>query len=277
MSSALRALAASALLVGRCSAQGVNSADLKYLLCPVCHEVAKVLYRSVTEKRKAGEPTNEDVLYDLTSAVCDMAQEEGKWIRSVDYFLSEDERTFKLKVHDERGRCGKECLTVGRACSQLVDAADTEIAEALYTEGLQRADFTHKLCNQLTSACSTVRKPIPNPAGRGAEPFTALTEAEQREELMAQMQQQMGAGGYGADGMMGMDPEMMGGMGDMGMDMGMDDGGYDGWDDEPAFAPAAPPSPLQRLETWVGDSISDASSYVKGMFGGKDSTSKTEV
>jgi hypothetical protein len=179
------------LVVGAADAQVIHDGDVKYLLCPVCQEVARMLFDLVTDARAAGMDVTEEALIDLAASVCDPLAEAGMWLRSVDYALSTDQKSFELTVHERRGRCGSECLTTARTCASLIEGVDTEVAEALYSRKLTLQSFSRELCHELTSACSQLR-PIKKPEGRGAEQFRPLSDSELEAEMMAEYQRAYG-------------------------------------------------------------------------------------
>jgi hypothetical protein len=245
MMAAPRVVFAGLLLAYGARGQAVNDGDVKYLACPVCREVAMTMTRMVGEVQEMGYPLTEEMLVELSTVVCDLNSPAGAWIQSVDYFLSSDKRSFQLKVHEQRGRCGAECLTVARTCAAVVEPVVTEIAEALYAADSD--DFVREMCEDITSACSS-RKAIKKPEGRGSEPFTPLSEAELQAELMAHEAYE---DEYGDDYEEGPPHD--------------EDGNYEdgNWMDQMPLAD----SPLARLETWAYNLYTNSSSWMRSKLG----------
>ncbi|KAJ1626169.1 hypothetical protein T492DRAFT_1034585 [Pavlovales sp. CCMP2436] len=238
MSPRLALLACGLLLT--CGARGqaaVNEGDVKYLTCVVCREAAMTMSRMVGEVQQMGYPLSEENLVELAAAVCDLNSEAGQWIRSADYFLSSDSRSFKIKINEQRGKCGAECLTVQRACSAVIEPVISEIAEALYAG--DSADIVKEMCDEITSACSS-RKAIKTPEGRGSEIFTPLSDEELQAEYEAMAQYEYG-----------------------------DEGEEEGppHDQEEEWMNHFADSPLARLETWAYDLYTNSSSWVRSKLG----------
>lgn len=251
-------LAVLAALAASAGAQSVIEGDLKYLICPVCQKVAGVLVHTLNDARKAGMDIQEEAVAQLVGATCDVRGPIGGWLRSADYRLSDDQKSFEIDLHDTIGRCGSECVTMARACSQLLDAGE-EIVEALMHAEWEPEEFAVELCQELTSAC-TKRKAIKNPKGRGREQFEPLSE----EEMMAEYESQYG------------DEEDM-----------LDGEDYpDGYDEEMGMGGLPMrivDSPLARLENWLWDKYVSVTSWL-GLSGGaspsstkKRPSTKTEV
>jgi len=215
----------------------VNDADVKYLACPVCEKVAEMLAVTVSDARSAGMQVTEEALLELVSASCDVSGDFGTWLRSADYRLSDDATSFVIDIYEARGRCGAECLTMGRACAKLIEPAMVEITEALFSRDWTAEEFSHELCDEITSVCAQ-RRPIKNPAGRGSEPFMPMSE----EELMAE---------YGDDD---------------GLDGDGEAEHMDEWDGTMPPMPMVD-SPLARLEGWLYAKYENATSWLRALLG----------
>jgi len=55
-------------------------------------------------------------------------------VLSLRYDMVEQDRTVALKRMTARGECGIECATAAAACQAVLDAVDTELAEALFRD-----------------------------------------------------------------------------------------------------------------------------------------------
>lgn len=58
------------------------------------------------------------------------------------------------------GDCRSECRTVARACIDLMEDIDMELAEELF-KGTKRAAITSKMCYSVTEACNRKTPPVP--------------------------------------------------------------------------------------------------------------------
>jgi len=113
-----------------------NKADLKYIGCAVCEEVAKTVHRTVSDMRKAlpeGRKLKEIDIIEKLESVCHPEEEAGQWTSHFD-LVSED-GLLKLKDMGARGKCKAECQTIARSCDNILGEHDTDVAEALYKRG----------------------------------------------------------------------------------------------------------------------------------------------
>ena len=174
-----------------------RKADVPLVICGVCKLLAPVLQDLVQLKRdqlprykRLEEATVQDL---VETKVCDPTAPEGVWVTGVD--LVEDELEGELAVKDMGGpgQCGTECQTVARACREILDDHDIEVAELLWKGA--GADFEETLCGEeLSGACSN--KPPSLPAGRPVgEPWEAKSEEDLKmEQLLASMKGMPGMG-----------------------------------------------------------------------------------
>lgn len=70
-----------------------------------------------------------DVL-ELVERLSNPAKDDGDWISKID--LVESGSTLKVVEMEDVGKCGVECKTVQRAAEQIVEYADTDLAELLW-------------------------------------------------------------------------------------------------------------------------------------------------
>lgn len=214
-------------------AQAVIEDDVKYLACPVCEKVAEMLSATVGDARAAGMDVQEEAVAALVSNMCEVEGDVGGvWLRSSDYRLSDDSKSFIVDVHDRPGRCGSECLTMSKACSGLLRDGGEDIVDALLHAEGSPDEFVREVCQEITGAC-TKRRAITDPAGRGEEAFEPMSDEELRAEYEA---------------------------------MAGDDSYEDGYD-EGEWGGGMPPmpivdSPLARLENWLWDKYVQAASWV---------------
>ena len=69
-------------------------------------------------------------MIELVERLSNPAKEEGEWVSKLD--LVESGAVLKVVEQEEVGKCGTECKTVQRAAEQIVEYADTDMAERLW-------------------------------------------------------------------------------------------------------------------------------------------------
>mmetsp|Transcript_39382 Transcript_39382/g.100624 ORF Transcript_39382/g.100624 Transcript_39382/m.100624 type:complete len:319 (+) Transcript_39382:96-1052(+) len=168
-------------------------ADVKHIDCAVCGEVAKVVHRAVSAMRKelaAGKKLKEEAIIDKLETVCDPEDELGDWITHFD-IVQEDEKLL-LKDMGATGDCHRECRTIARACDNVFNDHDTDIAEALYKEEhMKRAELQQLLCYDLQRVCPEKKTAI-----KGSRPHDEVWAEVDPEKLKIQkMMKEMEAAG----------------------------------------------------------------------------------
>uniref|UniRef100_A0A3Q7H7T4 Uncharacterized protein n=1 Tax=Solanum lycopersicum TaxID=4081 RepID=A0A3Q7H7T4_SOLLC len=103
----------------------------------------------------------------------------------------------QLVEQDSEGQCNSECKTIERACQDVMDYSDTDVAEYLYKSKSDLDSLKSFLCKDLTKVCSKAPPPVPKNRVPG-EPFVAKSSKEaEMEKLMRSMQGMPGAPGKG--------------------------------------------------------------------------------
>ncbi|GAX82084.1 hypothetical protein CEUSTIGMA_g9512.t1 [Chlamydomonas eustigma] len=152
--------------------------DLKYIICGTCEGIAKQAVLSVKRNKSEETPIKKyresDVL-DMLEEICDPDTAAGEWITNID--LQETGDRLQLVEMPQSGKCRRECRTIARACSDIMEDADiTELSEGLW-HGFSRGDTSKLLCKELTSSCKRKIPPLPKDRPVGEE-FQPLTEDE---------------------------------------------------------------------------------------------------
>jgi hypothetical protein len=102
-------------------------ADLKPIKCAVCELAAHQMYEQQIAKRLLnGKLKGEEEVEQIVENICDPKKEEGKWVASVD--LTYDAKLEEVLVVGKGGvgQCKRECQTVAKACSLLMDDIDVD-------------------------------------------------------------------------------------------------------------------------------------------------------
>ena len=92
------------------------------------------------------------------------------------------------------GFCGSECRTIARACTDLLEEFEYELAEALFKGVLERSALTQKFCRESSKACTSTPPPLPADRPEGP-PFIPMTEGDYKMAKMMQQMKEMGLGG----------------------------------------------------------------------------------
>ncbi|XP_047254539.1 uncharacterized protein LOC107843353 isoform X2 [Capsicum annuum] len=192
-----------------CSKKAVGVArkeDIPYIKCQVCEKLAYQLYHHVQNKQDEISPKkiSEYQIIEISENVCNLKKLEADWILKIDIVEQGDrlERGFlfdianvQLVEQDSEGQCNSECKTVERACQDVMDYSDTDVAEYLYKTKPDLDSLKSFLCKDLTKACSKAPPPVPKNRAPG-EPFIAKSSKEaEMEKLMRSMQDMPGAPG----------------------------------------------------------------------------------
>jgi len=157
--------------------------------------------------------------------MCDPEAEAGEWITRMD--VVEDGSKLKLVDQGSPGKCGSECRTIARACSDILGNSDTDLGEAMYRRavqasggGVSRGWLEPYLCHTVSKACAAPAPPVPATRAKGPK-FEAKTQQEvEMDKLMRTM-----AGVPGMPGMSMYSRDDLAGMSEgMGEDNDEDDG-----------------------------------------------------
>ena len=185
--------------------------DLKYIACPICNAVVDAIYDKVSgmyelEPKRAAARRISDVRHqrdeyaELLRAVelivehtCIADHKYGKWIQELDV-RETDTGSLALQKMNETGKCGRECRTIEKACTEYVDgldANDVTLGDAVFdavVRGDNREQATESVC-QTVGSMPCARQPSAVAfakylARRVDEPFQRKTHDErQREEV----------------------------------------------------------------------------------------------
>ncbi|KAK4342463.1 hypothetical protein RND71_038279 [Anisodus tanguticus] len=186
------------LPIVQCSKKAVGVArkeDIPYIKCEVCEKLAYQLYHQVQNKQSEISPKKilEYQIIEISENVCNLKKQEADWILKID--IVEQGDRLELVEQDSEGQCNSECKTIERACQDVMDYSDTDVAEYLYNNKPDLDSLKSFLCKDLTKACSKAPPPVPKNRAPG-EPFVAKSSKEaEMEKLMRSMQGMPGAPG----------------------------------------------------------------------------------
>ncbi|GBG70731.1 hypothetical protein CBR_g8029 [Chara braunii] len=170
--------------------------DLKYIRCDVCEEVSKQLARQVKAKREEyshkKKKLTEYEIIELAERICQIDRVEGEWITKLD--MVQDGDRIKLVEQEEPGVCNSECRTIQKACEEVVENHDTDVAELLFKGDTRRAAVSKLLCQKLSRACAGKTPPVPLDRSRG-EAFVPKPKSQLEAERMMQTMKDSGMPG----------------------------------------------------------------------------------
>ncbi|KAK6784416.1 hypothetical protein RDI58_017871 [Solanum bulbocastanum] len=185
-------------IVIECAKKAVGVArkeDIPYIRCQVCEKLAYQLYHHVQNKQAEISPKkiSEYQIIEISENVCNLKKQEADWILKID--IVEQGDRLELVEQDSEGQCNSECKTIERACQDVMDYSDTDVAEYLYKTKPDLHSLKSFLCKDLTKVCSKAPPPVPKNRVPG-EPFVAKSSKEaEMEKLMRSMQGMPGAPG----------------------------------------------------------------------------------
>ena len=137
--------------------EGVRE-DLPYIQCGTCKAlVRRAFYVAKTARAelKKRAPTEEEYMAKL-EGICDTDLPSGEWIHSYD--LVENGRAVSLKKMTQAGECTVECKTVALACASTMAEAETDLAEAFYSNAKTSKELEAlkaRLCEQFFVSTDT--------------------------------------------------------------------------------------------------------------------------
>ena len=183
--------------------------DIPFIKCQVCQRMAQSAFGSVQtlvqeheakpKKPKGKKKTFNDgttsfehkgdgdakLLEDIDGVmdrVCDVESKEGSWMAATDIVKQGEE--LKL-IYIKPGTCRRECRTMARACEQIVESIDEEIAQAMHkavVAGQSVGMAAQRVCNKLTKVCKKGATP-PFKGTRKNEDFWPFTDEDVKFEM----------------------------------------------------------------------------------------------
>lgn len=91
------------------------------------------------------------------------------------------------------GHCNSKCKTIERACQQVLEFSDTDVAEFYYKNQPSIDQLINYLCHDLSQACSVNTPPVPKDRKPG-EPFVPKPSKDaEMEKILKSMQDMPGA------------------------------------------------------------------------------------
>ena len=177
--------------------------DLKYINCNVCRTMVDIAYdksKELLEKRfkfqkkrkhDSTEFDGEGAVQDFVEKLCNPLKPEGEWVSKID--LKEEKGALVLAQQPTHGKCNKECRTIEQSCNDVIDKADTEFTEILYSavkEGTELEKVQRYICNRAAGVCK--KKPPKLEPGKRTwdEKFHPMTaEEKQMQDMQANLKE----------------------------------------------------------------------------------------
>jgi len=181
--------------------------DLRHIYCGVCRKMVEVAHGKAVEllgkrfryqkkrQRETVEFDGEAAIQDYTETMCNPLKPEGEWVGRID--LVQEGEKLLLATQPVAGRCLRECRTVEAACNEVLDRADTDFTEVLYTSvqaGSELEQAQRYICHRAAGVCK--KKPPPLTAPRAFdERFTPLSAEEKQMQDMQSNLKESGMSG----------------------------------------------------------------------------------
>ena len=230
----------------------ILKADLKYIRCGVCRKMVGIAYEKAGEllekrfkfqkkrKNEATEFDGEGAVQEFVEKMCNPLKPEGEWVGKIDLVQEGDQ--LQLAQQPMAGKCQKECRTIEYACEQVLDKADTDFTEVLYSSIKDKTPLDkvqRYICNRAAGVCKK-KAPALAAGARAArdEKFIAMTPEEKQMQDMQANLKESGMSGtmYRREDLAGMMDKLKDFTG--GMEMGEGDEPPADGDEPPADAPA---------------------------------------
>ena len=223
--------------------------DSKLIHCEVCQKVSKIAFETGMRLReeKGEKLTEVDVIEEMES-MCDESDDKTMWAVQNDLKVNfRNKLVLKYMGEDAYSSCETTCKTMLKACEDVMEGRDTDLAEILFKNRIKTAKGIEEwLCTEETESCSKKAKSV----SKTRKPLPEFKKKEKKdidtERMMGKLKNMPGMPGmqmYNRDDMMGMggmgggdddydDDDDEGGMGGMG---GMGDyGDYGDYGDMPS-------------------------------------------
>ncbi|KAG0499869.1 hypothetical protein HPP92_004560 [Vanilla planifolia] len=167
--------------------------DIPYIKCQVCERLAYQIHKQVKEKESKTSPKkiSEFDVIGLTENICNLKKAEADWILQIDIVEKGD----KLEEIDQgvEGQCNTECKTIERACQEIMDYSDTDVAEFVFKSKPSLDLLVDFICNDLSKSCAVKAPPVPEGRVPG-EPFVAKpTKDAEMDKILRSMEGMPGA------------------------------------------------------------------------------------
>ena len=177
----------------------ILKADLKYIRCGVCRKMVGIAYEKAGEllekrfkfqkkrKNEATEFDGEGAVQEFVEKMCNPLKPEGEWVGKIDLVQEGDQ--LQLAQQPVAGKCQKECRTIEYACEQVLDKADTDFTEVLYSSVKDKTPLDkvqRYICNRAAGVC---KKKAPALTARAVdERFLPMTpEEKQMQDMQANL------------------------------------------------------------------------------------------
>ena len=145
--------------------------DSKLIHCEVCQKVSKIAFETGMRLReeKGEKLTEVDVIEEMES-MCDESDDKTMWAVQNDLKVNfRNKLVLKFMGEDAYSSCETTCKTMLKACEDVMEGRDTDLAEILFKNRIKTAKGIEEwLCTEETESCSKkaksvskTRKPLP--------------------------------------------------------------------------------------------------------------------
>jgi len=197
--------------------------DSKLIHCEVCQKISQIAFETGARLReeKGDKLTEVDVIEEMES-MCDESDDKTMWAIQNDLKVNfRNKLVMKFMGEDVYSSCETTCKTMLKACEDVMEGRDTDLAEILFKNRIKTAKGIEEwLCTEETESCSKKAKSV----SKTRKPLPEFKKKEKKdidtERMMGKLKNMPGMPGmqmFNRDDMMG-----MGGMG----------GGDDDYDDD---------------------------------------------
>ena len=145
--------------------------DSKLIHCEVCQKIAQIAFETGKRVReeKGDKLTEVDVIEEMES-MCDESDDKTMWAVQNDLKVNfRNKLVLKFMGDDVYSSCETTCKTMLKACEDVMEGRDTDLAEILFKNRIKTAKGIEEwLCTEETESCSKkaksvskTRKPLP--------------------------------------------------------------------------------------------------------------------
>jgi len=204
--------------------------DVKAIECEVCEKIAKIAHEKGEEFRKEDQalgmnekPKLETDFIEEMETLCNEYDDKTLWAVQTDLKVNFMNRlVLKDMGSDVYSKCEETCKTLLKACEEIMEGKDTDLAENLFKNRLKTAKAVQEwLCKEETDACERKAKPVKKTRKPTAEFVKKEKKDIDTERMMGKLKNMPGMPGMQ---MFNRDDMMNGAMGGM--------GGGDDYDDD---------------------------------------------
>ncbi|KAJ3691961.1 hypothetical protein LUZ60_012311 [Juncus effusus] len=174
-------------------ATSARKEDIPFIKCQVCEKIAQQIHAQVQKKEAEISPkkVSEFEIIEISENVCNVKKQEADWMLQIDIVEKGDK--LELVEQGEEGHCNSECKTIEKACQEVIEYADTDVAEYFYKKRPSIEELNKYLCYDLSKACSVKTPPLPKDRIPGEKFVPKPSKDAEMEKILRSMQDMPGA------------------------------------------------------------------------------------